>query len=171
MIGAELRKDLVPRDANARREAELVLHALRYLPRDEQGTPARKLRRMRDVQPGLIQAKGLHEVRVLIVQLSGQARIPLVEPVARRHHDGIGAGPARLPQRRAGLHASALCRIACGEHDAVAVLLVAANNDGKAAQLGPLGHFDRCVEAVHVDVKHYPIGVHGAPFPIRTSVW
>ena len=50
-VASKLREDLVSGDTHRHGEAELVLHALRYLVRDEHGVPSEERQRSRDVDP------------------------------------------------------------------------------------------------------------------------
>ena len=156
VVAAELGEDLVPADADRDGDAQLADHALRYLARHEQCLASLQVDRAGEVEPGLVEAEGLHEVGVLVVDLARQTRVTHIEAIAWRHHDGVGTGAAGLPQGGARLDATAFGWVAGREHDAMAALLVAAHDDGKPTQLGALGHLDRCVEAVHVHVQHYP---------------
>ena len=59
-----------------------------------------------------------------------------------------------LPDRHARLDAHPLGGVAGGQHDAVAVLLAAADGDAFAAQGGVFLHFDRGIKRVGVDMEY-----------------
>lgn len=153
VVAAELGEDLVPRHPDRHADAELGDHALAYLAGYLGGGEPEAPAGARDVEPSLVGSEGLYAVGVIVVDLPGSPRHVHVEPVVRGHDDEAGACLPRLPQRHRGLDAGALGYEVLREHDAVARLLVAADDHGLAAQLGPCLALDLRVAAVYVAVQ------------------
>ncbi len=159
-VAPELGEDLVPRDADGNGEPELGLHALRYLPRHEHGVAPEQRQGSRDVDPRLVEAEGLDEVCVAVVDHARQTRVALVGGVVGRHDDEVRALLLGLPDSLGRLHAAGLRLPGLREDDSVPALGVARHRHGLAPQprVEVLG--DARVEGVHVDMHDDPVA-HG----------
>ena len=161
-VASELGEHLVPRHPDGDREPELVLHAARYLIRHEHRVAPEEMQGARQVDPGLVEPERLHEVGVLVVDHSGEARVALVGGVVRRHDDELRALLPGLPYRLRRLHAASLGLSRLGEDDPVSALRVAGDGHRPSAQARVEVLRDGCVESVHVDMHDHALA-HGAP--------
>ena len=98
------------------------------------------------IRPALIQAERLDLVGVVLQDLAHITAVPHILAVVRRHDEKVAAALLRLPDRHARLDAHPLGGVAGGQHDAVAVLLAAADGDAFAAQSGVFLHLNAGVE-------------------------
>ena len=152
VVASELGEDLVPRVPDGARYAKLVLYAIGDGGRDGADVASPQTDGPREVEPRLVGTKGLHEVRVVIVDAACRVRVATVELVARRDDHRVRTGLTRLPERHGRLDAATLCLVARCQHNAMPELLVSAHDKRAPPELGPLRLLDARIEGVHVTV-------------------
>ena len=133
-VGGHFGKQAVGRDADIDREAQLPAHAAADGVGDGQRRAEQRLG-AGHVKEGLVDAV-LFNIRGVVVQNSNQCLAVFDVEVKVRRHDGqpraLGAGGEKaLPC----LDAEFFRRSAFGQHNAVALGLVAAHNGGDGAQV------------------------------------
>ena len=116
---------------------------------------------MGHVQPALVDAEGLYQVGVLVVNGVDLPRVLPVEPVVGRQEQQLRALLPRLPDGLRRLDAEALGGVVLRQDDAVAGGGVPADGHGELFQLRPVQQLHRGVEAVQVAVENH--AVHGGP--------
>ena len=112
-----------------------------------------------DVQPALVDAKGLHQVGVLLVKGIYFTGKILVQPVVGGEEDQAGALFLGLPDGLRRLYLEDLGRLVFGQDDTVAAGRIAADGHRQVAQLWVGQQLHRGVKAVQIAVKNDP--VHG----------
>ena len=117
-----------------------------------------------DVQPALVDAEGLHQVGVLLVDLVDPAGEVPVLAVVGREKNQLGALFSGLPDGLGSLDSEGFGRLVLGQDDAVAALRVSAHRHRQVAQLRVVQQLHRGVEAVQIAVKNDP--VHGCLSPL-----
>ena len=153
VITAQFCSDFVVGNADAHRDAQFPLDPVADLLRHGHGA-AEQPHAAAHIRPTFIQAERLDLVGVVLQDLAHITAVPHILAVVRRHDEKVAAALLRLPDRHARLDAHPLGGVAGGQHDAVAVLLAAADGDAFAAQGGVFLHFDRGIKRVGVDMEY-----------------
>ena len=116
---------------------------------------------MGHVQPALVNAEGLHQVGVLVVDLVDLPGVLVVQAVVRRQEHQAGALLFGLPDSLRRLDAIFFRGLVFGQNDAVAGRGVPADRRGDLPQIRVAQQLHRGVKAVQVTVQNHP--VHGRP--------
>ena len=153
----ELGKYLIKGYAHRDRQSQLAADAVAQRVRQGARVSAEQMERVGHVQPALVDAEGLDEVGILIVDRVDAAGIVLVQGVMRRQQDEGGTFFLRLPDRLGGLDAEGLSALVLGEDDAVALLGVAADRDGHVPQLRTAEQLHAGKKAVEVTVQDHAL--------------
>ena len=164
VVAAQLGEHLVEGDPHGESQPHLPLHPLPQPVRHGPGVPAQQVEGVGDVQPALVDAEGLHQIRVLVVDgvdLFGDLPVQIV--VRRQQHQSRTL-LLRLPDGLRRLDAVFLGRLVLGQDDAVAGGGVPADGHRHVPQVRPVPQLHGGVKAVEIAVENDP--VHGpASFP------
>ena len=184
-VGGHLREQLVTRDADVHRKAELLPDPLLQLP-GQQHRPVLDftlprgvdLRRQPDriegpdavrecarhIEEGLVDAVLLDGVRVLLQDFDHRPARVTVERVVRRDDDELRALPPRIHDGLAGLNMIFLRRNRLREDDPVALTLVAAHRarnrtkiQRAAEMVNPIARLPAEKCRIHIDMKDNPL--------------
>ena len=137
------------------------------------GITAEEVEGMGDVQPALIDAEGLHQVRVLLVDgvdLFGDLPVQFVVGWQQHQLRALFLG---LPDGFRRLDAEFFRRFILGQDDAVPFCTLSGHGGGNVAQVllfaqnpHAVGRRPRQERAVHIHMKDHP----GHPYTTRKSV-
>ena len=161
IIAAQLGKDLVETDPHGERQPQLPLDPLPQLIRHGPGISAQKVEGMGDVQPTLVDAEGLHQVGIGVVDGVDPPGVLVVEIVVGRQQHQIRALFLGLPDGLRRLDAELFGRFVFGQDDAVSGGGVPADGHGDRPQLRVAQQLHRGVKTVEITVQNHT--VHGAP--------
>ena len=151
VVAPQFGGDLVVGHADAGRDAQFRLDPAADLPGDGHGGAVQP-HAARHIQPVLIQAKRLHLVGVVLVDLSGIAADANILVHVGGQGNKLGATLFCLPDGHAGFDAVGLGDIIRGEYDAVPLLLAPTHRQRRVPQFRVALHLDAGVEAVHITV-------------------
>ena len=162
-VAAQLGKNLVERDTHTDGETSLFLHGAPDLVGDGPAVPTEEVHGAGNVQPALVDAKGLHQIGVPLIDGVDPLGPQPVLVVVGGEEDEIGAFPPGLPDGLRRLDLEFLGRLVLGQDDAVAALRVAAHRHRLVLQLRLVPQLHRGVKAVEVAVQDGPVHV-STPF-------
>ena len=168
IVAAQLGEHLVEGHPHRDGQAEAAAHLLPQPVGQGPGVAPEQVEGAGDIQPALVNAEGLHQIGVLLIEavdLPGEVPVP---PVVGGEEDQAGTFALGLPDGLGGLDPEGLGRLVFGQDNAMAAVGVAAHRHRPVAQLGPVQQLHRGVKAVQIAVKNDP--VHGAVPPLPVDI-
>ena len=155
-IAAELGKNLVETDANRSSQPQFVADpAADFIGDLLPGQPLAAS--AADVEPGLVEPERLDLVGVVAVDGAHLVRKMQVKLEIWPHNRQVRTFSPGLPERFPGDDAEGLGRIVLGQHDAVAQLRIAANNDRNPAECRVVQAFDRRIEIIQIGMQNHAV--------------
>ena len=121
------------------------------------GVAAEEVHTAGDIQPALVDAEGLHQIGVLLIDGVDPPGVLPVQAVVGRQQHQTGTLLFGLPDGLRRLDAQPLGRLVLGQNDAVAGGGVAADSGGDVPQIGMAQQLHRGKKAVQVTVQDHPI--------------
>ena len=164
VVAAQLGEDLVEGDPHGEGQTQLLFHPPPEGIRQGRPVHAEEVEGVRHVQPALVDAEGLHQIGVLIVDSVDPPGVLPVEPVVGRQEDQLRAFLPGLPDGLRRPDAEALGGVVLRQDDAVTGRGVPADGHGELFQFRVVQQLHGGVEAVQVTVENDT--VHGRP-PLR----
>ena len=121
------------------------------------GVAAEEVHTAGDVQPALVDAEGLYQIGILLIDGVDPPGVLPVQAVVGRQQYQTGTLLFGLPDGLRRLDAQPLGRLVLGQNDAVAGGGVAADSGGDVPQIGVAQQLHRGKKAVQVTVQDHPI--------------
>ena len=159
IVAAQLGKDLVEADAHGEGQPQLLPDRPADLIGDGPGVPAEEVGAAGKVQPALIDAEGLHEVRISGIDVVDGPGVEAVLVMVGRQEVEVRTFAPGLPDGLRRLNAAGLGRLVLRENDAVPGVGVAADGHRHRPELRTAQKLHRGEEAVEVAVQNDPVHV------------
>ena len=162
VVAAQLGEDLVEADAHGDGQPQLLPQTLAQLVGDGFAVAAEQVHAAGDVQPALVDAEGLHQIGILLIDGVDPPGVLPVQAVVGRQGNEVGRLLPGLPDGLRRFHAQLLGGLVLGQYDAVAGFRVAAHRHGNVPQRRIAQQLYRREKTVQITVQDHSL-LHTAP--------